>query len=316
MFICILIVFIVFIVIMSLVIFSNTDLFTDNYSNIKNIYVKLNWGILNRLRTIRKLYAFCLDNNINLYIIDNLSYVDTEKNSFPISIKEFLNEIPLNFINLNDLPTTIKKISNNKKCECEYNSIKKNDGTILISCCDFIHEKYEKDNRFYKLIQKNINIPEHIRETIKIIIKKKAVGVHIRQGSVFDYYQNNFFGSKTNYYDKEPYFCCFKETNKNLSYCPNNVVKLENFISEMNTYPKNTYFYVCSDRTGCILNLLQDFKDKIIYNPIYVHKKEIDVKTDFYDWYCLQFCTKLITTWQSSYSQEASLLYNLKKKNV
>ena len=314
MFICILI---LFIVIVTLVIFINKDLFTNNYSNIKNIYVKLNWGILNRLRTIRKLYSFCLDNNINLYIIDNLSYVDTEKNSFPISIKEFLNELPLNFINYNNLPKNIKNISNNKKCECEYNNIiNKNEDTILISCCDFIHKKYEKDNRFYKLIQKNINIPNHIHETIKIIIKKKAIGVHIRQGSVYDYYQNNFFGSKVNYNDKEPYFCCFKESNKNLSYCPSNVVKLENFISEMNTYPKNTYFYVCSDRTGCILNLLQDFKDRIIYNPIYVHKKEIDVKTDFYDWYCLQFCSKLITTWQSSYSQEASLLYNLKKKNV
>lgn len=70
----------------------------------KNIYVKLLWGICNRLRTIRKLYAYCLDNNINLYIIDNKTYNDTEKNAFPISIKELLVDIPINIISDNEIP--------------------------------------------------------------------------------------------------------------------------------------------------------------------------------------------------------------------
>lgn len=294
------------------------DSFENQEKIPKNIYVKLLWGICNRLRTIRKLYAYCLDNNINLYIIDNKTYNDTEKNAFPISIKELLINIPINIISENEIPKNVNNLINKDNgCECKQPHLKdKYTDNVLLHCCDYLNDKYNNDNRFYKLMEKNITLPNNIKLMIDKIKNNKAIGVHIRQGSVFDYYQKNFFGDKPSKENDEPYFCCFEDSSKNLSYCPKNVVSIEKFINKMNEFPKDKMFYICSDRTGCVLKLLQIFKDRLLYNPIIVHKKEIDIMPDFYDWYCLQFCSEIITTWQSSYSGEASILNNIKRINA
>jgi len=283
----------------------------------KDIYVKLNWGICNRLRTIRKLYAFCLENKINLHIIDNLTYNDSTRNAFPISIRQLLHNVPINIISNVNIPKDVKVLNNGSMCECSYAYLNnKFSDKVLISCCDFIHEKYDKDNQFYKLMEKYIKLPDNIVKKINEIKQKKAIGVHIRQASVFDYHHENFFGDSPEKNDEEPHHCCFVDKTKNLSYCPKKAVPIDHFIKKMNTYPKDQKFYVCSDRTGCILILVQKFQDRIISNPIYLHKKETNIMVDFYDWWCLQYCSTIITTWQSSYSREASILNNSKKISV
>jgi len=291
----------------------NNYVFFTNLSNTKKIYVEATWGLCNRLRTFRTLYGFCLDNRIDLYIIDT----DDSEDAFPISYKKVLPGVPLNIIAKNDIPKNIQNIINtkpNKSCTIEYKYLDTNNKDIIyLKCCEFSHDKYKSDNRFYKLIEDNIILPKNILDIKNKIIKENAIGIHIRQGSVFDYYKNNFFGYKHNLKDKEPYFCCYEDKSKNLSYCPDNIKPLEKYIKKINELPKETYFYATSDRTGCLLSLKQILKEKLILNHIYLHEKHINIIKDFYDWYCLQFCSKIITSSHSSYSHECTILNNIKK---
>ena len=147
--------------------------------------------------------------------------------------------------------------------------------------------------------------------------RSNVIGVHIRQGNVNDWHRGYFYGDEWNNIstkepESSPHFCCFEDSSKNLSACPSNIQHIEQYVTKMRTYPKNTSFFVCSDRIGCLVYLHQIFPNRIIMNEAIIEGKDVDTKRGFDDFICLGACSEIITSKVSSFSDEAKIIRNIK----
>lgn len=320
--------------------FSN-NIVIDEFSNNKEIknkknllILKPNWGIGNRLRTIRKAYVLCKYLGRELVIVENNDTFFDHK-----SMKVLFDIDNILFIKTEDLKSfqahkikekLFHKIKQKKGiCETRINDemkeileLNKNKENVLyIESCGLIFDDKElknNDNSFYKEVssyftKNNLDIKKHFN----ISSSTKVVGIHIRQGSVSDYLQGNFFGKWENSNKMiKPYFPYFKDNRKNLSAIHHRAPPIEYFINIMEQYDKSVKFFICSDRTGVLLYLHQIFPDRILMNPLIIQTEFPNSDYGFKDLFMLSLCDEIIATGIGSFSREASIVRDIPIKMV
>jgi hypothetical protein len=285
--------------------------------NYNVIFVQPLWGIGNRLRTIRKAFSLAKYLNRELVIIEHVD------DGLAISMKKLFG------IRLRHIPLFIFKLLYENNCRL----FRFNDQcTLKHKVKEF--EDVKKQNMFIKACDLNIKgvdlsgrdiydnwEPYNDLKTQSIMrqIKKHShvVGVHIRQGNVNDWDRGYFFNDewkdiKIKEPDSAPHFCCYDSKEKNLSSCTSNIQPLDVFINKMKTYPKETTFYVCSDRVGCVIHLYQLFPGRILSNEIEMETSQLNIYKSMQDFLCLSKCHEIIVSNISSFSDESRLINNIK----
>ena len=273
------------------------------------IYVWPLWGIGNRLRTIRVAYHVAKITKRKICIIehDDDGFKGSMQNMFNFPFKHVGVRFFENIIcKLHDVPI----IEFNEQCSYVGSITQfQNYKSFCIKACEIkINDSDMNDNSLYYLMKpsfakKHMLVIEHIKQT-------RAVGVHIRQGNVNDWQRGYFFGDEWKDISikdptSSPQFCCFKDNKKNLSACPSNIQYIESFIEKMQTFPKETIFFVCADRPGCTMYLHQLFPNQIIMNQIDIESEKINTYKGWIDFFCLATCSQIIVSKISSFSDEA-----------
>tara|TARA_Y100000389_G_C17470688_1_gene530392 strand:+ start:2471 stop:3430 length:960 start_codon:yes stop_codon:yes gene_type:complete len=288
------------------------------------MFIKPMWGIGNRLRTIRKLIPVAKYTNRRIILIehedDGLQKI-TMKKLFGIP---FLH-IPM-YLFILIYSRTCVTIKYNVECTLKYDiqeivdkSVGRN--VLMIGCEVNINKINMEDRSLYDIWN-----PYKDNNTNTLInqIKShngKVIGVHIRQGNINDWERGYFFseewrGIKDKEPESAPHFCCYEDKSKNLSACTSNVQGLEGFIREMKKYPKDVKFFICSDRTGCMLHLYQLFPQRIISNSVDIETPKLDIYKGMQDFLALSECDEIIVTNVSSFSKEASMIRNIPVRRI
>lgn len=298
------------------------------------LFVKPIWGIGNRLRVLRK--AFALSNILNRRLVvveSNDTFFDYKsmKELFGIDDLDFISTDEYDDIKLkhHDDIYYIKRDENSCETGDHLNiqqlSKTKNKMLSLDATCDVLNDELNEDNDFYKLVPSVFNDYEYEKITIRQRFSRnpfikgagKIVGVHIRQGSIADYVNGNFFGTwnnsdKTNY----PLFPQFKDRRKNLSAYHPSAASIEDFIEAMNRYDKSTMFFICSDRIGTLLYLYQKFPNRILMNPLVMPNKKPNSRVALQDLLTLSKCDEIIISGIGSFSFEASMIRKVPIINI
>jgi hypothetical protein len=165
------------------------------------------------------------------------------------------------------------------------------------------------DNTMYRHVRFNL-YDEDQRALNDIFYNRNLVGVHIRQGNVNDWARGYFFNEEwRSIKDREPtsspQFCCFENKNQNMSACTSNVTPVDAYIKKMKQYPTDTEFFVCADRTGCLLYLHQMFPNRIHMLPLTLQTDKVNTKSGLADFVGLSRCKEVIVSHVSSFADEA-----------
>lgn len=285
------------------------------------LFVQPLWGIGNRLRTIRKSHALAKQLNRELIIIEHID------DGLKISMKTLFG------IRVRHMSLFVFKFLYEKSCTSfifnEQCSLKHDlklfedvgKKPIFVKACELdIKGVNMNDRGIYKIWKPYIDVKT--QQIIKNIKKHKhVVGVHIRQGNVNDWDRGYFFNDewkdiKHKQPDSAPHFCCYDSKVKNLSACTSNIQPLDGFIKEMKKYRKDTRFYVCSDRVGCVIHLYQLFPGRILSNDIEMETKDLDIYKSMQDFLCLSKCSQIIVSNISSFSDESRRVNNIHVKRI
>lgn len=277
--------------------------------NTKYIVVDAEWGMCNRLRTYNTVYEMAMRVQRQMIIVND---TDQYKEFFGGDWEMLIN-VPVPMVKKSFLDgKDMKKLGTpNEDCGVTLSIeelAKETDKYVLIRSCEVVVGDLDIKNEFYHLMRPSRQVQDVIKDPLERIRRDKCVGVHIRQGNISDYNYGYFFGKWDNSAKQNPLMCCFADTNKNLSACPENVIVIERFVEAMRAEPETTSFFVCTDRPGCMLWLEQAFPKRIVYNKIQV-EYDVDHFLAFCDWYCLAHCHKMILTGPSSFSTEAAKLF-------
>jgi hypothetical protein len=280
------------------------------------IFLKPLWGIGNRLRTIRKTYALAKKLNKELVIIEHVD------DGLKVSMKRLFG------VRLLHMPLFVFLLLYKRSCvNFKYNNQCTFEGDLSV------FEKVGRRNIYIEACEMNVSgvdmndrsiydswkpYVDHKSSSLmrKIKSHKHVVGVHIRQGNVNDWSRGYFFNDewkdiKNREPDSAPHFCCYDSKSKNLSSCTSNVQTLDGFIERMKTFPKDTCFFVCSDRVGCMIHLHQLFPGRIISNDVEMETTVLDIYKSMQDFLCLSECNEMIVSNVSSFSVEARTIHDI-----
>lgn len=265
------------------------------------IYIQPIWGLGNRIRTLRHTYELGRLTGRDVVLVDG-----PDDTFFSGSLKEHLH-LDMESIRYEDFFNIEfeKEIpaSRTSKCEItvsidEITSVK---GNIYISgACHVFCKEHDLDTNHMWSMHKFYKPQTDI------------VGIHIRQGSLTDYAYKNFFGEWNTEESRkggEPYYCCFENKNNNFSSCPSNIQNFEAFEHIMRNYPSSQKFIVVSDRPGCVIEMHKRFPGQIMEQTIRIGR-ETDMESTCNDWINLATCKEIIISNISSFSYEASRVYN------
>jgi hypothetical protein len=282
--------------------------------NERVLYVEANWGLGNRLRTYSVAYelAHRLNRKMVIVIEDNWDkrIYDAHPNDlFSEPDIRVIKKAALMGVVYHQLIYNVPNDCSIEKSLADFTALDRHTN-LLIYCCGLRVPGLEVGNIFYKQIKPSNTVMTRISPILMQFVGKKVVGVHIRQGSIGDYYYGNYYGKWDNAENKPPTLCCWKDATKNVSACPDAATPLDGFIEAMKRETNVDLFFICSDRPGCMLALEQEFPKKLVYNNMSVNY-EIDTVSAFCDWYCLSQCDKLILASNlSSFSGEAIKVKN------
>lgn len=276
------------------------------------LYVFPLWGIGNRLRTVRVCYNIARKLGHELVVLEHFDDGFDEP-----SLVELLN-LPFRSMSVDDFKrmTTVPTVEYNSQCTLKITANELEayrQQTFCIKACAVEVEgdnALNDDNSMYNPIRFKLNDADE-RELSKIFnTRKNLVGVHIRQGNVNDWSRGYFFNEEWRDISSRdptssPQFCCFKDTDKNMSSCTSNVTPVELYVARMKEFPPDTEFFVCADRTGCLLYLHQMFPNRIHMLPLAIQTDRVNTKAGLADFYGLSQCSKVIVSHVSSFADEA-----------
>lgn len=282
----------------------------------KCLYVETLWGLGNRLRTMNAAYEVAKMLNRKLIIVIENTF---DKNIMDAHPHDLIASPHLTVIRKRDMKgLKYKTLKYNVPDDCSIKTrikdLRKHDSdkNLHLFCCGLFLVDIKLKHLFYKELVPTQKVMDHIAHVLHKIKNNYVVGVHIRQGTIGDYYNGNFFGRWDNSDDRPPTLCCVEKDNDDetgkddKNTCPNAAPHLKLFVEKMREVNADMFF-VCSDRPGCMLVLEQEFPKKIIYNPLSVNY-DVNTFAAFCDWYCLGQCNKLILSSLSSFSSEAKKL--------
>lgn len=281
------------------------------------LYVWPLWGIGNRLRTVRICHNIACRLGHELIVIEHFDDGFDEP-----SLVKLLN-LPFRSIHLSKFKhlSNVPLLEYNDQCTLKITTdeLDKYKGkSFCIKACEINVQNdnsLNEDNSLYNHVKFNIR-SEDAAALSTIFSGRNLVGVHIRQGNVNDWSRGYFFNEEwRNIREREPnsspQFCCFKDSSKNLSACTSNVTSVELFVQRMKEFPPDTEFFVCADRTGCLLYLHQMFPNRIHMLPIAMQTDKVNTKMGLADFYGLTMCSSVIVSKVSSFADEARRVNNI-----
>lgn len=313
----------------------------SSLNNEHNVVVlKPQWGLGNRLRTIRKAYIISKLLNRRLVIVEHKDHGfdhHSIRELLELSDIKSIHESAFKMIRKNKLKQGllkyIKRDIHIGKCETIINDsrmheLKNTRSNVLIyfKTCDFLFEgslqHFKFDRSFYtetpSIFTKN-------KETLRSMFSQnknihrasRIVGIHIRQGNVNDYIKGNFFGKWDNSdMTMAPYFPQFLDQSKNLSAYHPRAPPMEYFIRLIDSYDESVIFFVCSDRIGTLIYLYQKYPNRILMNPIVLQNELPDTAYGLKDLVALSKCDEIIATGIGSFSTESAVIRNIPLKRV
>lgn len=304
------------------------------------VVLKPQWGLGNRLRTIRKAYIISKILNRRLVIVEHQDHGfdhHSIRELLELSDIESIHESAFKIIRKNKLKQGllkyIKRDIHIGKCETIVNEsriqeLKNTKSNVLIyfKTCDFLFkgsfQHLEYDRSFYteapSIFTKN-------KETLRSMFSQnknihrasRIVGIHIRQGNVNDYKKGNFFGSWDNSdTTMAPYFPQFLDQSKNLSAYHPSAPPMEYFMRLIDSYHESVIFFVCSDRIGTLIYLHQKYPNRILMNPIVLQNELPNTAYGLKDLIALSKCDEIIATGIGSFSRECAVINNRPFKKV
>jgi hypothetical protein len=279
------------------------------------LYVYPLWGIGNRLRTVRVCYNIAQQSGHAIVIVDHIDEGFDHPSLTALAGLPFRHISEKSFKRMN-LPT----LGYNEECTLRVSrenlDIFANRSFCIKACeIDIIGETHlNESNTLYKHVKFNLPFEYHSMFA-SIRNNPKVIGVHIRQGNVNDWSRGYFFNDEwkdkqLNDPDTSPQFCCFEDASKNLSACTSNVVAVDKYINRMKQFASDTVFFVCADRTGCLLYLHQMFPKRIIMLPLSLETEKVNSQRGMADFYGLSLCPTIMVARLSSFSNEASRVNN------
>ena len=286
------------------------------------LFVQPMWGIGNRLRVIRKAYELSKVLNRRLVLIEsNDAFFDypSMKRLFKITRIDFITEKQFKKLKQSSL-TTITNLD--KKCETEVDihNLLQTRTQLYTQSCDIYNDDLLEARSFYVDINSVFNdktyrqtdIRQHFKHNPRMKNCNKVVGVHVRQGSIADYKNGNFFGEWDNRDESMcPFFPQFYDESRNLSATHPSAPPIEKYIQQMRDYDESVMFFVCSDRIGTLLYLYQIFPGRVVMNPLTLPDDKPNSKYALQDFLMLSKCDELIVTQIGSFSTEASFIRNI-----
>jgi hypothetical protein len=279
------------------------------------LYVYPLWGIGNRLRTVRVCYNIAQQSGHAIVIVDHIDEGFDHPSLTALAGLPFRHISEKSFKRMN-LPT----LGYNEECTLRVSrenlDIFANRSFCIKACeIDIIGETHlNESNTLYKHVKFNLPFEYHSMFA-SIRNNPKVIGVHIRQGSVNDWSRGYFFGDewkdiKIKKPETSPQFCCFDDASKNLSACASNVVAVDKYINRMKQFASDTIFFICADRTGCLLYLHQLFPGRVIMLPLSLETEKVSSQRGMADFYGLSLCSTILISRLSSFSNEASRVNN------
>ena len=287
------------------------------------IYVKADWGLGNRLRTLRVAYAAAKTLGAELLFVN--AYNEGNFNIRHLDELFVVDDPDVRVVD-EDAPEGTRTLSwspgGGGGCTlsmpfADFEAALFDEWRLSLVCCEIKLAGFSPDPSL--MLYRHLHVSDTVREYVAPVLKAMAdarstggevVGVHIRQGHIYDYNNNYFFDYWDSSANEPPTSCCFADVAKNVSSCLGNAPHLERFVELMRQAGDGAVFFVCSDRPGCLLNLEQFFPHRIIYNPIKV-EHTMQTTTAFCDMVCLANCDRLIVSQISSFSTEAELMGNV-----
>lgn len=306
-----------FIVIIVLLMF--TYLYESKYYLHRNdiLFVQPMWGIGNRLRVIRKAYELSNILDRRLVIIERQDmFFDYQsmKRLFKITNMDFITEAQFNKIRKGSM-TNITNIDQKCETHVDIHNLLQTKSQLYTETCDIYNDDLYTARSFYTNVRSIFNNDAYRKFDIKKYFKKncsKVVGVHIRQGSIADYTNGNFFGEWDNR-DKTmcPYFPQFENESQNLSATHPKAPPIEKYIQKMREYDESVMFFICSDRIGTLLYIHQLFPGRVVMNPLTLPDNKPNSKVALQDFFMLSKCDELVVTQIGSFSTESSFIRNI-----
>ena len=267
------------------------------------LYVRAFWGIGNRLRTLRVAYDLARELGRPLVLVEELDSGCSARLSDMLDLP-VARVLP----HRRHVPRCATRLRFNAPTGCglhlPLDAFRAIPGDIFIEACELRVEGLADSRAFYR----HVRLKPRLRDALAPFSARlrSCVGVHIRQGSISDYRQGNFFGAWDNSSPEEPVGCCVAGS-ETPTLCPSSAPKLDSFVDGMKRYPEGTAFFVASDRPGCIQRLHAEVPGRILHLPLRVERK-LDTFRGMCDFLALSACRELLVTRVSSFSEEASVV--------
>jgi hypothetical protein len=275
------------------------------------LYVWPLWGIGNRLRTVRVCYNIANKLGHELVILEHYDEGFDEA-----SLTNLVN-LPFRSLKLHDFKRipNVPVLEYNDQCTLKISSDELDTysgRTFCIRACAVEvtgDDALNTTNEMYKHVRFSL-YDEDLKMLSKIFTNRNLVGVHIRQGNVNDWARGYFFNEEWRSISEReptssPQFCCFANADQNISACTSNVTPVDSYIEKMKQYPSDTQFFVCADRTGCLLYLHQMFPNRIHMLPLTIQTDKVNTKSGLADFVGLSRCSQVIVSHVSSFADEA-----------
>ena len=290
------------------------------------LYVRRLWGGANRFRTLNVAFDLARTLNVDMVILENDdAYWSAKMNElcvvpFPTQSSPPLKVMPTDEFLRSRPKETYVELNYNVDGDCsrrttvaEVRTIVNSGKSAVIYACGLFVDLPRVSDDFYRWMRLTPQMEQALGPMVRTINEKRAVGVHVRLGSTRDAQNSWFFTKWEGSTTRPPVFCCSEDPKKNLSSCPSTAVPIERFVNALKKFGPQQTIFVSGDRVGCLLWLLQEFPDQIVYNERrdLVENKVVDSVTAFKDWWCLGECSKLVLSGISSFSGES-----MKRKGV
>lgn len=294
------------------------ELFGEQYP--AKLYVRPLWGVANRFRTLNVAYDLARILKVELVVLENDDTYWTAKMDDLCSVPfPDANSPPMRVIDTDTFyrvtpRETFTELIYNVEGDCSRRTsvsevraiISAGRSAVIYACGLFIDLPSPLTDDFYKRMRLSPRMAAELGPITTKIRETRAIGVHSRSGNQPDHKNGWMFTKWESDKTKHALFCCHKDASKNLSACPSTATPIEKFMDAMNKFGKDQVFFVAADRIPCIILLLQEFPDRVLYTPRKdLVEKVIDSETAFKDWWCLGECSRLVLSGISSFSGES-----------
>ena len=271
------------------------------------LFVRPQWGLGNRLRTMSGAFAAARQLDVDCIIVWQ---TDTH---FPQVLSELYSNIPMTTI----VPTSMRKVVINDKCEyiASLQQLEQELPCLIEACAFTISETDVNRDGFYSWAKLVRSIKIEIEKYSEKFVTPRLKGIHLRQGDIADARDGNFFGAwnikQIRINSADDLSCCTDDTTE-VELCPSNVDTIDHRLRQIGSTDVNDSFWVATDRIRCIHEFQRRLAPATVrfigYFTSHPNLTERDMRLAIIDMYMLSKCAILYTSQISSFSAEIAVI--------